>query len=39
VGGYKVARNLALLKQVGITHVINCASDIMDNTFEKEGLV
>lgn len=31
VGGISVAKNRDLLKQTGITHIINCSSDICEN--------
>jgi hypothetical protein len=36
MGGASVARNLALLRSKGVTHVVNCAGDVCDNYHEKE---
>eukprot|EP00801_Mesodinium_rubrum_P000752 Mrub_00752.p1 GENE.Mrub_00752~~Mrub_00752.p1 ORF type:complete len:867 (+),score=144.70 Mrub_00752:169-2601(+) len=36
VGGISVAKNKELLKQTGITHIINCSSDICENYFDPD---
>jgi protein-tyrosine phosphatase len=36
VAGEKIAYNYQKLKEVGITHVINCAGDVCENKFKSE---
>ena len=34
VGGEQIAYNYTLLKEIGITHIINAAGDVCENKFK-----
>jgi hypothetical protein len=36
LGGYSIAENKAVLKEHGITHIINCAGDYCQNKFPED---
>ncbi|KAM3134971.1 hypothetical protein pb186bvf_012971 [Paramecium bursaria] len=36
VGGEQIAYNREILKQIGVTHVINCAGDVCKNKFPED---
>ena len=36
VGGLEVAKNKALLEQMGITHIVNCVTSLLPNQFPND---